>query len=378
MHLITKGIWIKNANQKIRVTPLSEIIYTYIERDNFKDLENSLTKYSEILLKASFDADSTVNAKDIMFFNPLQDKALLYNTLTYNNTYNNIVHQLRAGNSNYRNTIFNAYIIESFQSNAIEIEGSNIYTIDMTGTGEFNIYDLETKEKIGGLKLPNTPFEEDTHMLYVDIPSSQVTILSLEEWAYEINISNQTLPILIGEPSLKPVVLSGSFRQTAIGYSPLLSLFGKEKQTHLYNFIDNTGETQTIKFFNVDKHNQFYQFEFDSQLTTIDSLWVKGDHLYVIGDNKIHIFTETNTEANLSKIYDAQNVTGNIIGIEKNTLYILEENLLTLYDISSSLEPKFIEKLTVPFTYKLGIKTNGKYLTTGSQIIDIAVLRVSK
>jgi hypothetical protein len=378
MHLISKGIWIKNANQKIRVSPLSEMLYTYLERDKFENLEKGLSKYSEILLKASLDTDNTVDAKDIMVFNPLQDKALLYETLTYNNTYSNIVQQLRAGNSSYKNNIFNAFVVESFQANAIEIVGSSIYTIDMTGTGEFNIYDLETKEKIGGLKLPNAPFEEDTHVLYVNILGPQVNILSLEEWSYDIDINNQNLPILANEPSLKPVILSGSFTHIAIGHSPLLDLFGKEKQSHFYNFIDNIGETQTIKFFNVDKHNQFYQFEFDSQLSHIESLWVKDNYLYVIGNNKMHIFIETNTEANLSKIYNERNVTGNIIGIEENTLYILEENLLTFYDISSPLEPKFIKKFTVPFTYKLGIKTNGKYLITGSKIIDIEILKVSE
>jgi len=244
MHLIAKGIWIKNANQKIRVTPLSEIIYTYIERDNFKDLESSLTKYSEILLKASLDADSTVNAKDIMLFNPLQDKALLYDTLTYNN----IVHQLRAGNSNYRNSIFNAYIVESFQSNAIEIVGSNIYTIDMTGTGEFNIYDLETKEKIGGLKLPDTPFEEDTHVLYVNVLGPHIIISSLKAWSYEININNQNKPILNSEPNILTSVLSGSFTHIAIGNSNILDLFGKEKQTHLYNYINNIEKLKLLNF----------------------------------------------------------------------------------------------------------------------------------
>jgi len=90
MHLISKGIWIKNANQKVRVTPLSEILYTYVQRDNFQDLENALTKYAQILLKTSLDSNDAVDAKDIMHFNPLKDKNILYDTLIYNNTYNNI------------------------------------------------------------------------------------------------------------------------------------------------------------------------------------------------------------------------------------------------------------------------------------------------
>ncbi|CAA6803292.1 MAG: Unknown protein [uncultured Sulfurovum sp.] len=372
MHLISKGIWIKNANQKIRVTPLSEMLYTYLERDNFKNVEESLTKYSEILLKTSLDTDTTVDAKDIMLFNPLQDKALLYETLTYNNTYNNIVHQLRRGNSTYKNSIFNAFVVESFQANAIEIVGSSIYTIDMLNSGEFNIYDLETKGKIGGLKLPNAPFEEDTHVMYVNVLGPVVIISSLEDWSYKIDINDQSKPTLLNEPHIQTAILSGSFRHTAIGYSQEIQLFAQEQQSHIYNV------TNTIKFLNVDEHNILHQFEFNSQLSEIESLWVKNEYLYVIGNNKMHIFTETNTKATLNKIYNEHNVTGNIIGIEEETLYILKENLLTLYDINSPLNPKFIEEFTVPFTYKLGIKTNGKYLSTGSKIIEIEALRASK
>lgn len=377
MHLISKGIWIKNATHKIRITPLSEMLYTYLERDGLTDIENKLKKYSQILLKSSLDTETEVNAKDVMIFNPLKDKKALYPTLTYNSTYNNIREQIRHGNSTYKNTIFNAYVIESFQANAIEIVGSSIYTIDMTGSGEFNIYDLETKTKIGGLKLPNTPFETDTHVLYVNILDSIINIYSLEDWSYEINISNQSKPILVDEPYMKTALLSGSFTHTAIGYSSFADLLSQEQQTHLYNLITNTGKTQVIQFFNIDKHDAFHQFEFDSNLTAIDSLWVKNKYLYTIGDNKMHIFTETNTEATLDGIYTERNVSGNIIGIEENILFILKENLLTLYDISSPLNPKFIEAFTVPFTYKLGIKTNGKYLITGSKIIYIEALRAS-
>ena len=378
MHLISKGVWIKNAEQKIRITPLSEILYTYVERDKFKNLEKSLKEYSEILLKESLDCDSKVDTKDVIVFNPLQDKALLYDTLTYNSTYNNIVRQLRSGNLNYKNTIFNAFVVESFQSNAIEIVGSNIYTIDMMGTGEFNIFDLESKEKIGGIKLPNTPFEEDTHVLYINIPDGEARVSSLTEWSYELFINDQTNPTLDGEPYMKEVLLSGSFSNTALGKSDTSHLFGHEEQMHLYNLSTNSAKTQTIKFFNVDKHNQFYQFKFNSQLSYIQSLWVKGVYLYAIGDHKMHIFTETNSKATLDRIYEEQNITGNIIGIEEGVLYILKEHTLELYDVHTPVEPKFMEKITVPFSFKLGIKINGKYITTGSEIISIQALKASQ
>ena len=377
LHLISKGIWIKNSTEKIRITPLSEMLYTYLERDGFRDIERKLNKYSQILLRSSLDSESNINCKDIMIFNPVKDKKALYDTLTYNNTYNNIRNQIRQGDSNYKQTVFNAYVVDSFQSTAIEIVGSSIYTIDMTGTGEFSIYDLETKKKIGKLKLPNAPFEEDTHVIYVNTLIPRVNIYSLEDWSYEVDISKQNKPILTSEPNIKTAILSGSFSHTAIGYSQEIHLFGQERQSHIYDRANIPNSTRTIKFLNVDKNDIFYQFEFDSKLTTIDSLWVKNKYLYVIGDNKIHIFTETNTKATLNGIYNQRTVQGSIIGIEKETMYVLKENILTLYDISSTLKPKFIEEFVVPFNYKLGIKTNGKYIITVSKIIDIEALRAS-
>ena len=79
----------------------------------------------------------------------------------------------------------------------------------------------------------------------------------------------------------------------------------------------------------------------------------------------------------LDTVYNTTEVKGNILGIEKDILYILDKKELTLIDISSNSKPKFIEKIAVPFSYKLGVKTNGEYITTGSKIIDIKTLRAT-
>jgi len=378
LRLIAKGIWIKNATNKIRITPLSEMLYSYIARDGFTNLEENLKSYAQILLKKPLGLQREIDAKDIIFFNPLQDKKQLYPTLRYNNTYNNIKEQLRSGNSIYKQSLFNAFIVDSFQSNAIEIVGSTIYTIDMLHSGEFNIYDLDSKVKIGGLKLPETPVEKDTHTLYINLLEGEARISSLEDWSYELLIHNQSKPVLDTQPFMKEALLSGSFSHVTLGKSPTFNLFGKEKQSHFYTITENLNKTQTIKFLNIDQHDIFYRFTFDSQLKCIDSLWVQGSYLYVIGDKKIHIFKENNREARLIKAYDKRVVKGDILGIEQNILYLLDKKLLILYDINTPTNPIFLEKINVPFEYKLGIKTNGKYITTGSKIIDIPSLRASK
>ncbi len=376
--LIVKGSWVKSSMHKIAITPLSEMLYTYVERDGFDNLEPKLEKYSQILLKKSLDSNSKIDAKDIMIFNPPYDKNLLYSTLIYNQTYESIAKKIQAGDTNYRESLFNAYIVESFQSNAIEIVGSSIYTIDMLGSGEFNIYDLETKERIGGVKLPNTPFDDDTHVLYINLIDGEVRISSLTEWSYSLYINNQNKPIFDGEPFIKYSTLSGNFSQIAIGKSHSQNIFSKERALYFYDILADLNSTKKIKFFNIDNNQDIYQYEFDSQLLNIDSLWTYYKYLYVIGDNKINIFKERDKKMQLNSSYTQHPIRGNILGVEEDILYILDKNRLTLLDVSSPTTPKFIEEITVPFSYKLGIKTNGKYITTGSKIIDIKSLRASK
>jgi len=378
LRLITKGIWIKNAMSKIEITTLSEMLYSYIKRDGFDNLEIKTQKYSKILLKKSLNMDNRVDATDIIIFNPLKQKNLLYPTLIYNNTYQKIKEQIKDGDNNYKKTLFNAYIVDSFQSNAIEIVGSSIYTIDMMGSGEFNIYDLDTKEKIGGVKLPNTPFDTDTHVLYVDLIGNEVKISSLEDWSYEVNISNQRKPLIKNSPYIKYSIVSGNFSLITIGKNYNKNIFSNQNSLYFYDLSQNLEQIQKIKFFTIKQDSNIYQYEFNSQLSNINSLWTYQDYLYVIGDNKINIFKEKSKRMELNSTYNKYSIKGHIIGIEEEILYILNKSILTLLDISSPTSPKFIEKITVPFRYKLGIKTNGEYITTGSQIIDIKTLRASK
>ena len=379
LRLLTKGIWIKNAMHKIRITPLSEILYTYVENLPYSELEEQLHHHATLLLKESLNRDYKVDAKDITLFNPLYHKKLLTSTLTYNNTYQNIVNKIRAGDQSYKKDIFTAYIVDSYQSNAIEIVGSTVYTIDMMKSGEFRIYDLETKKLIGKLKLPNTPVEEDSHVIYVNLLDNEVRISSLRSWAYNVNIKNQNKLLLVDNPFIIYASISGNFSRLAIGDSLLGNLFSKEKKTYFYNFdLNLNDETRKIKVIKSTLENSEYLYTLNSELSRIDSLWSYKDYLYIIGDNKINIFQEKDKKMEFLTTYNLLKIVGNILGIEEDILYILEKNRLTLMDITKPLKPKFIETVAVPFVYKLGIKTNGKYITTGSKIIDIKTLRASK
>jgi hypothetical protein len=378
LRLIAKGIWIKNATDKIRITPLSEMLYTYVERDGFVELEKRLRSYSKILLKNSKEREDEIDAQKVMIFNPLQDKKQLYPTLLYDNTYNNITQQLRLGNNRYKSTLFSAYVVDSFQANAIEIVGSSIYTIDMLNSGEFRIYDLETKALVGKLKLTDTAVEKDTHILYVNLIEKFVVITSLVDSSYDLNIQNQIQPSFLKEPYISYSTISGNFSRFTIGKSLGGDLFSKERRTYFYNMTTNNGESKKIKIFNTTDNANILLYEFDSKLQNIESFWSHSNHIYIIGENKMHIFKEGINSAILKNIYSERPISGNILGIENNILFLLNERVLSLYALNSPSNPQFIENINVPFDFKLGIKTNGKYITTGSQIIDISSLRASK
>jgi len=244
----------------------------------------------------------------------------------------------------------------------------------MLNSGEFCIYDLDTQMKIGSLKLPYTPYNQDTHVIYVNLMDSDIMISSLNEWTYFIDIHKQNKPILLKSVYAQDKILSGNFSRLAIGKSSEENIFSKNRALYFYNISSRENSTKKIKFFNIDKENAMYQYEFDSQLFNINSLWSYKNYIYILGDNKIHIFVEKDKTITLQNIYNQKEIKGNIIGIENSILYILDNKKLILMDITSNSDIKIIEEINVPFSYKLGTKTNGKYITTGSKIIDIKSL----
>jgi len=378
LRLITKGIWIKNAMHKIRITPLSEMLYSYVENLPLENLEENLHQHAKLLLKKSLDSKYTIDAHDVIIFDPTYNQKALYSTLTYDNTYQKIRDKIKVQDQSYKNDLFLAYVIESYQANAIEIVGSTVYTIDMIKSGEFRIYDLETKKLIGKLKLPNTPVEEDSHVIYVNLLDGEIKIASLKDLTYVADIRNQKHPLLIVEPFIKFSVLSGSFSRIAIGKSESINLFTKNKNIYLYDILKREKHTINIKVFNIIGNRDDFLYQFDSKMKKIYSLWKYKKIIYLLGDNKIHIFQEKKKKMELASIYDKLNIKGDILGVEEDILYILDHKILVLLDITTPLKPKFIENVPVPFSYKLGIKTNGAYITTGSKIIDIKALRASK
>jgi hypothetical protein len=206
---------------------------------------------------------------------------------------------------------------------------------------------------------------------------NEIRVSSLEGWSYYVDIRNQTEIKLYDKPFIEYTIFTGRFNDISIGRSKTKNIFSKEQKLYLYDILQEE-ETIKVKFFKISSNEYEYQNEFDSQLSRINTLWIYKNYLYIVGDNKIHIFEEKNNLMHLVSTYDRLTIKGDILGVEENILYILDKNILTLLDINNPLKPRFLESISVPFRYKLGIKTNGKYITTGSKILHIKALIASK
>ncbi len=175
MRLIAKGSWIKNSNKKIRITPLSEMLYDYIvesikevmsDRYGTPSLEENIEKCSKILLNQDLNGDNTIDGKDIFGFNPLSDKQYLYRTLTNKKTYDIITKKLISNDIIYLKYLFNAYILEEFTpAENIKIDGSFAY---IYGEDSFYIYDLINHKKLGSISLPKTNNENIERLISLD------------------------------------------------------------------------------------------------------------------------------------------------------------------------------------------------------------------
>ena len=155
--------------------------------------------------------------------------------------------------------------------------------------------------------------------------------------------------------------------------------FSQDQKLYLYTNSTIESPSAIIKVFNINGKDLNYSYSFNSSLKEIDSLWFKNGYLYIIGENKIAIFKKNNqNRIELENSFNQEKFKGHILGIEKEILYILKDKTLTLLDIHFKDRIEVIEKIDVPFTYKLGVKTNGDYITTGCKIFDIKTLRASR
>lgn len=219
LRLITKGKWIKNANDTIRITPLSEMQYDYVVKYikdtdiyDYNKIETTLNESSRVLLNNG----SVVNSKDILIFNPLINQSLLYNTIKNNLVYQTITNKIRINDLSYVKDLFNSSIISSFVNNEdFKVVGSFAYVY---GNDYFYIYDIVNQKKLSEIYLPkkNTDAVSDIFTA-IGIPIENQTTVSLslsldKNHVFLSNLNNNLIIINIEDlknPSLVSKTLIG-------------------------------------------------------------------------------------------------------------------------------------------------------------------------
>jgi hypothetical protein len=372
---IIKGIWAKNSKYKIRMTPLSHMHYNYVLKyidTDYEKLETQLNTNTKILINEDLNRDMEITVEDLLIYNPLENSDSLYPTLKYNNSYKTLVAKLHSDDISFKNDLFNIHTINSFVGNDIVIIAPLVYAADMLESQEFRIYNIESKEVVSKSPLPKNHIEEDDYNIYINTILDRVSLTSIDNTSYEVNLTNMTAKSIDDYSRI-----SGNYSRNAIGeYNNEIFILSQNRMSYksllttitIYRLPDNkNGHSEKL-------------YHFDSNLTSINNLWVNNNkYLYVFEDGLMNVFIIDNEKKTFSfeKYLYHNNLRGKIIGIEDKIIYILFANKLSLFSITKPTQPEFIEELTVPFYYKFGVKTNGKYIVSGSDIVDIQTLRTT-
>lgn len=220
LRLISKGKWLKNANDIIRITPLSEMQYDYVVKYikdtdiyNYSKIETILNESSRVLLNNG----SVVNTGDILIFNPLINQSLLYNTIKNNSVYQTITNKIRMNDISYIKDLFNSSIISSFAKNEdFKVVGSFAY---IYGNDYFYIYDIVNQKKLSEIYLPKKNADAVSDIFTaMGIPIENQTTVSLslsldKNHIFLSNLNNNLIIINITDlknPSLVSRTLIGS------------------------------------------------------------------------------------------------------------------------------------------------------------------------
>jgi len=373
---IIKGISAKNSTYKIRISPLSHMLYNYVLKyidTNYEELENQLNLNTKILINEDLNKDMKITVEDLLIYNPLENSKSLYPTLKYNNSYKTLVNKLHSADISFKNDLFNTHTINSFIGNDIIMNSPIVYATDMLGSQELRLYNIESRKIISRVALPKIDINLDDYNIYINSIFNKVWLTSMTNPSYEVNLTSMKANII----DISPYNISGNYSKNAIvTYNDIFIL----SQNRISYKSDSSIISVNILPDNSDK-NTAELYHFDSRLSSINNLWVNNSkYLYVFEDGLMHVFIINNNKKTFSFETNRShsNFKGRIIGIEDEIIYILFKNKLSLFSIKKPTQPEFIEEITVPFHYKFGVKTDGKYIISGSDIIDIQTLRTTK
>jgi len=213
LRLISKGEFIKKSSKRVRITPLSELLYDYVA----KDIKNDVFIYwkidniAKILLSQDLNGDNKIDREDIMIFDPLHNQNSLYKTLKRKNTYSNIVKKITKEDIGYLDILFQSNVLHFFEgADDFKIVGSFVYYF-MPDDGTFYIYDLDNDKIMGKLFLDipnynildvrNLPNQKNIFIITLNIDNinDKVYLTNLNGDTYILDINDLTEPKILNK-----------------------------------------------------------------------------------------------------------------------------------------------------------------------------------
>jgi len=166
--LISKGSWIKQSSKKVKITPMSEILYDYVAhyvKNDYMQIEAKLNESSKILISKDLNNDFTIDAKDLLGYSDHENATALYRTLKENSNYTSLKTKMMDNNSSYLNSLFNTRVLKEFENaDAFQQVGSFIYYFNAKN-GTFYIYDMNNKINIAELFIEAPKYENNIELV---------------------------------------------------------------------------------------------------------------------------------------------------------------------------------------------------------------------
>ncbi len=405
--LISKGSWIKQSSKKVKITPMSEMLYDYVAKyikEDYTLLESKLHESSKILLSKDLNNDFSIDAKDLLGYSEVENHDALYRTLKKNNTYPKLVTKMLDANSSYIEDLFQTRVLKSFKgSDDFKLVGSFVYYFNAKN-GIFYIYDIQNQRQVAELFLELPDYElfdenedEDINVddffdqlladvnsyrvsLTVDLESNRVYLTNLNYKTFIIEISNLRSPTLLStfNSDLKSTIIAQVRNNLFIHSYP--SFAGTDKNymngfTYIYNMEDETNITKdspALAPFNKIQNGKSYYFntsKCNNETNNITLTTQKVSDIMNNNENNIsfdiysyycnekaffdndHAYVYDGTYLEIYSI-DDETLTyeaiesmpiSNILNIENHTLYSYYENVLSFIDVSDIKNP-FIKK----------------------------------
>jgi len=107
IRLVSKGEWLQNATEEVRVTAASEILYQAVVStisSNFSHLETNLDLYTKNIVSQDLNNDGQIDTKDLVLFDPVADKTKL-NPSYQGSNLTAIINQIHANDDSFKTAI---------------------------------------------------------------------------------------------------------------------------------------------------------------------------------------------------------------------------------------------------------------------------------